>query len=217
MLMRRSTGIGSSLPVSFSPLLSLHNLLAVGAESVKLPGPSEHGLNDRVRSQPRGDVELQDAPRFRPRSTELQRALRRILLFPAVVTDGRHLPPDLLQVLTEDPVSGEHLCRPEGERNPALISPSLPIGKHGADDSVWPPGPSSSISWERHRSQISSFASSRTFEAERPAGDSAAVEGGALRCSYTRQSSRARSSNGGTPPALSPTRRILFDISWLFG
>jgi hypothetical protein len=140
MLMRRSTGIGSSLPVSFSPLLSLHNLLAVGAESVKLPGPSEHGLNDRVRSQPRGDVELQDAPRFRPRSTELQRALRRILLFPAVVTDGRHLPPDLLQVLTEDPVSGEHLCRPEGERNPALILPSLPIGEHGADGSVWPPG-----------------------------------------------------------------------------
>jgi hypothetical protein len=47
--------------------------------------------------------------------------------------------PDLQQVLTEGPVSGEHLRRPEGERNPALISPSLPVGKHGADGSVWPP------------------------------------------------------------------------------
>ena len=184
----------SSFPPSSRSLLREHHLLTVGAHGNVFLATPEHCRNYSIRSQSLANFESQDASRDLPRRTEFQRVLRSVFLLLTLVTGRRHLAPNLEQVLAKHSVAGEHL------RVVLNVSGTPPRSLHSsqlgstARTARCGRTVSSSMSIERQRSQISSFASSWTST---DVGVASPLAIRALRRSYTRRSARACSSNGG--------------------
>lgn len=90
--MQHFSWILSFLPLPLRSLLREHDLLAVGVDGDELLMPHQHRLDDHIGGQSLADGEPQDTTRFFPGWTKLQRVLRRVILFLAVMTDGSPLP-----------------------------------------------------------------------------------------------------------------------------